>query len=266
MPAFSVGQNPSQTASRLEKARVKSAIDLVQSRLVLDRVITNLNLSEKWGKAFGLKMLTTDMTYLMLKSRLKVEATPTANVYEVKVRTDTPAEAVAIANEVARVMTSFKKHDNSLPDLPKDSETLVLSERIRNLKKDIEALAVKLGVQVDIVEPPDLKPTEPRFAFFEMRRELEQLQNRRAESIARTVDQHVSGGFSPQISRVTSVVISDVPWVEEIKLIAPTENISSQIDPTPFWKMLLLLMAIACSILGIILLIQRSAEAPNASA
>ena len=83
---------------------VQQEIEKVQSTLVLNQVITNLDLGRKWEARYGAKKeLTEDSIFQLLKQRLNVRQTRRTTLLEAGVRSEDAREAAQIANEIANV-------------------------------------------------------------------------------------------------------------------------------------------------------------------
>jgi capsular polysaccharide biosynthesis protein len=80
---------------------VKTEADRIQSPAVLTNFIADVDLKDVWGKKYnnGQRLRDSDVEQL-----LKVVAQPVRNsdVIEIKVRSEDPAEAAALANGIAR--------------------------------------------------------------------------------------------------------------------------------------------------------------------
>jgi capsular polysaccharide biosynthesis protein len=89
---------------------VKTEAERIQSPAVLTNVIADLDLNDVWGKKYnrGQRMSDSDVERL-----LRVDCLPIRNsdAIEVKVRSEDPAEAAALANAIAR---NYRMHTAQL--------------------------------------------------------------------------------------------------------------------------------------------------------
>jgi capsular polysaccharide biosynthesis protein len=97
-------QAPTAVSNTESVGFVQTPAEKLLSKTVLYGVITNLDLNRRWGEKLKEGPLPTDVTYLLLKREIEVaEEVRGSSLVEIRVRSDQPAEAAAIANEVARV-------------------------------------------------------------------------------------------------------------------------------------------------------------------
>jgi len=84
-------------------AAIATEIERIQSRIVLDEVITNLNLTRKWGEKFKEeKPLPTELTYQLLRRSVRVLQLRNSLI-AITVSGDDKDEAALIANRIAEV-------------------------------------------------------------------------------------------------------------------------------------------------------------------
>jgi uncharacterized protein involved in exopolysaccharide biosynthesis len=92
---------PTNGASGYNPLFIKHEIERIQSPAVLTNFIADLNLNDSWGKKYNGGRRMNDADVLRL---LKVDCRPIRNtdLIEIRVRSEDPGEAVALANAVAR--------------------------------------------------------------------------------------------------------------------------------------------------------------------
>lgn len=131
-----VGLNgPSGSDSR----SVQTAVEVIKSEVVLDKVVRDLNLNDEWGKKYaGNQTLKTPESQGLLKGRLDVHSVKGTSIIEIRAFSDTPNEAANIANSVADAYRAY-----------------VLAESRQS--------AAGSGFEVEIVEHalPAVKPVRP---------------------------------------------------------------------------------------------------------
>jgi capsular polysaccharide biosynthesis protein len=83
---------------------IQTEFEVMQSLLVLDKVIENLGLSQEWGKRYARgQPLAKAETLDLLKARLALHPVRNTSLIEICVFAEKPEEAATIANEIARV-------------------------------------------------------------------------------------------------------------------------------------------------------------------
>lgn len=86
---------------------IQTEFELIQSELILGKVVEDLGLNREWGKKFGGELLKTPESILILKSKLDLRPVRNTSLIEIRVFSDKPDEAAKIANTIADV---YKKH------------------------------------------------------------------------------------------------------------------------------------------------------------
>ncbi len=87
---------------------IQTEFELIQSELILGKVVEDLDLNREWGKKYaGGDLLKTPETILMLKGRLDLRPVRNTSLIEIRVFSEKPDEAAKIANTIADV---YKKH------------------------------------------------------------------------------------------------------------------------------------------------------------
>ena len=83
---------------------IQTEFHVMQSEVVLDKVVENLGLSQEWGKRYGGgKPLRHAVTLALLNSCLALHPVRNTTIIEISVFGEHAQEAAAIANEIARV-------------------------------------------------------------------------------------------------------------------------------------------------------------------
>ena len=87
---------------------IQTEFELIQSEVILGKVIDDLGLNDKWGKKYaGGDKLKTDETMQMLKGRMDLRPVRNTSLIEIRVFSDNADEAAMIANEIADV---YRQH------------------------------------------------------------------------------------------------------------------------------------------------------------
>jgi len=88
---------------------LQDQIETLQSKGIIYRVITNLDLTRKWAeKRHKPEPLRIEAVYEQLKKQIDVHQTRGTGLIEVKVGSTEPIEAAAIANEIAEVYLAHR--------------------------------------------------------------------------------------------------------------------------------------------------------------
>ena len=92
-----------RSAAGFDPFWVQTQFEKIQSKLVLYQVISNLNLTKRWGEKYKEGDLPVPLAYNLLKRDLSVSQARNTSLIEIKVESDTPEEAAEIANKIAAV-------------------------------------------------------------------------------------------------------------------------------------------------------------------
>ncbi|MDB6125375.1 MAG: ywqD 2 [Pedosphaera sp.] len=99
----SVGGAPNY-ASVYDPYFIQTEFEVIQSEVILDKVIANLDLNTAWGKKYntGGKLKTTE-TRALLKRMIDLHPARNTSLIDIRVNSDSPKEAADIANQIALV-------------------------------------------------------------------------------------------------------------------------------------------------------------------
>ncbi len=87
---------------------IQTEFEVIQSELILGKVIEDLNLNKEWGKKFaGGDLLKTPETMGLLKARMDLRPVRNTSLIEIRVFNEKPEEAARIANAIAE---AYKEH------------------------------------------------------------------------------------------------------------------------------------------------------------
>ena len=82
---------------------VRTQVELIQSEVVLGKVIDALDLNQTWGKKYtDGNPLKTSETLVLLQSRLELRPVQYTALIEIRAFSDNPSEAAALANAIAQ--------------------------------------------------------------------------------------------------------------------------------------------------------------------
>ena len=115
---------------------MQTEFELIQSELILGKVIEDLNLNTEWGKKYANgEHLKTSETIAMLKARMELRFVRNTSLIEIRVLNEKPDEAARIANAVAE---AYKAHR--------------LEQRMQLSEGGIEALQARFTEQEEKVK------------------------------------------------------------------------------------------------------------------
>ena len=142
-------------ASSYDPYFIQTTLEIIQSELVLDDVITNLNLNEVWGrKYFGGKTFKTSDALAIIKSQMKLALVRNTKFVNITFYSDDPNEATEVANAIAKAYGDYR--------IAKDKEMTkaglaVLQQQFQQeeneisiLQTNLELLRRKLNVTNDV--------------------------------------------------------------------------------------------------------------------
>ncbi len=86
---------------------IQTEFEVLQSQVVLGKVVTELNLSQKWGEQYG-RQLKTAETMGLLRRQVDLRPVRNTSIIEIKVYDEDPSEAARIANAIARVYADYR--------------------------------------------------------------------------------------------------------------------------------------------------------------
>ena len=122
---------------------IQTEFEKIQSKTVLYRVITNLNLNQIWAKKYKeTGKLSEDVSFLILKSMLDVRQSRNTSLIEIRVVSENAVEAAEIANTIAKVYRETR--------LQKRGE--VTGEGIKILKGELDKQDRKVKEKRDEVD------------------------------------------------------------------------------------------------------------------
>src|SRR6266581_3297787 len=87
---------------------IQTEFEVIQSEIILGKVIQDLDLNKDWGKKFANgETLKTPETMGILKSRMELRPVRNTSLLEIRVSSDRAEEAARLANAIAR---AYKDH------------------------------------------------------------------------------------------------------------------------------------------------------------
>jgi polysaccharide biosynthesis transport protein len=133
---------------------IQTEFEVIQSEVILGKVVEALNLSQEWGSKFGAseKLKTTECIEILKKS-LELRPVRNTSLIEIRVFSEKPEEAAKIANKIAEV---YKQHrlDQNIDQMK--SGIKALEEQWSQQSKDLDdaqARVDKLRTELKISDP-----------------------------------------------------------------------------------------------------------------
>ena len=129
---------------------VQTEFETIQSKLILNQVITNLSLNKKWAEKMKVDELPTDYSYSILKHMTDVRQSRNTSLIEIRVISEDKNEAAIIANEIAKVYKNTRVNKGletakagiaTYKKEYKDQDDVV-----KNLQKQTDEMKEKLGI------------------------------------------------------------------------------------------------------------------------
>jgi polysaccharide biosynthesis transport protein len=130
---------------------IQTEFEIIQSEVVLGKVIESLNLNERWGKKYnGGQRFTTTETMGVLKKQIDLRPERNTSLIEIRVYSENPDEAAQLANKIAETYQAYRLDQRrkfsqegikSLEDTFGDYE-----QKVRAAQEKVDDLRVKLNV------------------------------------------------------------------------------------------------------------------------
>src|SRR5215470_8983938 len=113
---------------------IQTEFEVIQSQVVLGKVIEDLNLNKEWGKKYG-QVLKSDETMELLKRQMDLRPVRNTSIIEIRVYDESPDQAAKIANNVAETYQSYR-----------------IDQRMKLTRDGIKALMDRLSEQEALVK------------------------------------------------------------------------------------------------------------------
>jgi len=141
---------------------IQTEFEVIQSEVVLKPVIEQLKLNEEWGKRYnGGQKFTTTETMALVKRQIDLRPVRNTSLIEIRVFSEKPEEASALANEIAKTYQTYRLEQRrkfsqegikSLEDRYND-----YVNKVREKQSEVDNLRVSLKVPDAVVS--DNMPT-----------------------------------------------------------------------------------------------------------
>ncbi len=142
---------------------IQTEFEVIQSELILDRVIGELKLNEAWAKKYGAAgPLQTATARSLLRRMIDLRPVRNTTLIEIRVYSDQPDEAAELANKLAEAYHDYRRDHarQSLLAVQHDSE-----ERIKTQEKRVVAAQEKVARLRKELSVPDPEPATDELAL-----------------------------------------------------------------------------------------------------
>src|ERR1051325_6392117 len=139
---------------------IQTEFEVIQSEVILKRVVRDLNLNEEWAKKNGSQPLKTPEVIRIIKNNLDLHAVRNTSLIEIRYYSDKPDEAAQIANAVAaayksyRLEQSFELMSNGIAALTMEWEGQ--ENKVRAAMTNVDYLRTTLKISES--DPMSLQP------------------------------------------------------------------------------------------------------------
>jgi capsular polysaccharide biosynthesis protein len=211
-----ISESPAVRSNSL--SLLQTEFGVIQSQAVLQKVIQNLDLNNKWAKRYNAEgKLTIGETVQLLKRKMDIRQFRNTSLIEIRVFSEEPKEAAAIANEIASV---YGKHRLEAGRQSVLSAIATLEERLRVQKEIVSEVHGKVDRLRKELNIPSPEPAEEELLhakyqpYWEAKHELEEsnhsLRKLKLMVAADKVDLNI-----PNV--MTSIVDSALPGMRPMK-------------------------------------------------
>ncbi len=209
------------TVSSYDPYFIQTEFEVIQSEVILDRVITALNLNEEWGKRYtGGEPLKTPETRRILLGQINLKPVRNTSLIEIQVYSEKPKEAADLANALAKAYRDWRLEQSrelalgGIRELEKQYEEMVA--RVNEAQGEVDRLREELrvvdpfamgttagsSVDVQVVQQIQGQIIQLEAEYVRRKTELEKLQ-KLAPAELRDAIQTVAGS-DPELSNLIS--------------------------------------------------------------
>jgi uncharacterized protein involved in exopolysaccharide biosynthesis len=140
-----------RTAPGFDPWFIQTEFEVIQSEVVLGKVIQSLDLNKEWGKKHaGGDRLKTWETIALLKSKLEFRPVRNTSLIEIRVSSDKPEEAARIANAIAEAYKALR-HEQFTQSRQEGVRALEdrfqeQDEKVKKARQTVDKLRVELNI------------------------------------------------------------------------------------------------------------------------
>jgi capsular exopolysaccharide synthesis family protein len=147
------GMNESRMASGYDPYFIQTEFELIQSEVLLDKVIQEMHLNEVWGKKYGANgPLKSRESLMLLRKNLDLRPVRSTSLIEIRVYSDNKDEAASLANAIAKTYQAYRLEERSRLT---SGGIEALESRFKQQSEDVDAAAKQLDKLREDLKIPD---------------------------------------------------------------------------------------------------------------
>ncbi len=120
---------------------IQTEFEVIQSEVILGKVVEKLNLNTVWAKKFNAPALKTTDTIALLKGRIDLRPVRNTSLIEIRVYSDNADEAAQLANAIA---TAYEEHRQEKGKRMTSGGIQVLREQFEEQERKVKAAQEKV--------------------------------------------------------------------------------------------------------------------------
>lgn len=145
-----VGANQPYLAS-YDPYFIQTEFEVIQSEVILGKVIDQLKLNEKWAPKYGGgERLKTPETMMILKSRMDLKPVRNTSLIEITVFTENPEEAAILANAIAETYRNHRLEDSKQLTMggikALEERWMEQEDKVRKAQEEVDRLRLELRI------------------------------------------------------------------------------------------------------------------------
>jgi capsular exopolysaccharide synthesis family protein len=146
-----IGDKQFMTRGGYDPYFIQTEFEVIQSKVILDKVIEQLNLNDVWAKKYGAdSKLKTDETMILLKRVMDLRPVRNTSLIEIRVYSDKADEAARLANTIASVYQDYRlelsrrKTTGGIKIL--QDQLLEQEQKVDSVQKEVDRLRKELDI------------------------------------------------------------------------------------------------------------------------
>lgn len=157
---------------------IQTEFEVIQSQVVLGKVVESLNLNVEWGKKYGTgSPLKATETIALLKQRMSLSLVKNTKLIEISFHSEDPNEAAGIASAIAKAYQDYRMEMRRQMTL---EGIKVLTASLQEEQHSIEAKQEKLEQLRKQLNMPNPEPAEELLksnypSYFQAKRGLQNM-------------------------------------------------------------------------------------------
>jgi len=142
------------TSGMFDSRFLHTECEVIQSEVILGKVIEDLDLNREWGKKYANgDRLKTSETMTLLRGRMDLHPVPNTSVIDIRIYSERPEEAAKVANALAEACRDHSNHPNSSASMSNSTRVEILDHAVPGFRpiRPNKSLNIVLGVLVGLV-------------------------------------------------------------------------------------------------------------------